>query len=405
MVASHATNKHSEDKIFATSKQATDAVSKYGKEKVVNATIGAIMDDEENLAVLPSVIEVFRKIPEIDIAAYAPIAGTADYLDAAIRASFMDVKPEGYIKAVATPGGSGAIRHIVWNYSELYDAVLTSNWYWGPYKTIADENLRKLETFEFFTEDKKFNISSFETKVKELLSRQNNLLILLNSPAHNPTGFGLSDSEYNQVFEVLKEASTDKSKRIILFSDIAYIDYAGPDARNYMKNFSNLPENILIVVSFSISKSLTMYGLRTGAVIGISKSKEVCEEFFDVCQFSNRGTWSNGNRCGMKLLSMIMNDNAILEKVYKEREFYYDLLVKRSSIFMNEANQVKLDICPYKAGFFITIPTADPDGACETLKSENIFTVPIAGGLRFAICSVPEYKLPGVAAKIKSSLK
>ena len=407
MVAKHVNTVRSEDKIFALNREAGNAVLQFGKEKVVNATVGSILDEDEKLAVLPSVLETLRNLPDSEFAAYAPILGTPDYLESAIQAAFKEYRPEGYIKAAATPGGSGALRQTIWNYSEIGDTILTSDWYWGPYKTLAEENLRKLSVFSLFNNEKRFNLNSFEMKVKELLTRQNSLVILLNSPAQNPTGYALSDEEWEQVIMIIKREASDESKKITLICDIAYIDYAGKasDTRRFMRLFSGLPSNVLVVVAFSISKSLTMYGLRTGAAVCVSSDKGVVEEFSGVFEASNRGTWSNGTRCGMKLLSVIMNDKELLRKVDEEREQVRLLLEKRAEVFTNEAKSVKLDICPYNAGFFVTIPAAQSEESCKLLKKDNIFAVPISRGIRFAICSVPLYKMKGIAEKIKKAVE
>ena len=373
----------------------------------MNATVGSILDEDEKLAVLPSVLETLRNLPDSEFAAYAPILGTPDYLESAIQAAFKEYRPEGYIKAAATPGGSGALRQTIWNYSEIGDTILTSDWYWGPYKTLAEENLRKLSVFSLFDNEKRFNLNSFEMKVKELLTRQNSLVILLNSPAQNPTGYALSDEEWEQVIMIIKREALNESKKITLICDIAYIDYAGraSDTRRFMRLFSGLPSNVLVVVAFSISKSLTMYGLRTGAAVCVSSDKGVVEEFSGVFEASNRGTWSNGTRCGMKLLSVIMNDKELLRKVDEEREEVRLLLEKRAEVFINEAKSVKLDICPYNAGFFITIPASQSEESCKLLKKDNIFAVPISRGIRFAICSVPLYKMKGIAEKVKKAVE
>ncbi len=406
MVAKHVNTHRVEDKIFAASRAAGNAVLKVGKEKVVNATVGSVLDDEEKLAVMPSVLDTLRTLPDAEFAAYAPILGTPDYLEASIQATFREHRPEGYIKAAATPGGSGALRHTIWNYSDIGDTILTSDWFWGPYKTLAEENLRKLSSFSLFDNEKGFNLNSFETKVKELLERQDSLVILLNSPAQNPTGFALSDEEWRQVIEAIKKAAENKSKRITLLCDIAYIDFAGKtsDTRKFMRLFSGLPANVLVIVAFSISKSLTMYGLRTGAAVCISSNMDVAQEFSDVFEASNRGTWSNGTRCGMKLLSVIMNDKDLLHKVDGEREQLRLLLEKRAEVFIEEARAAQLDICPYKAGFFVTIPAIQPEESCKLLVEDNIFAVPISRGIRFAICSVPLYKIKGIAEKVKSAV-
>lgn len=46
-----------------------------------------------------------------------------------------------------------------------------------------------------------------------------------------------------------------------------------------MRKFSNLPENIFTIFAFSMSKGYTLYGQRTGAMVGLSSSKELTTEF------------------------------------------------------------------------------------------------------------------------------
>ncbi len=406
MAAKHVNTLRSEDKIFAVSREAGNASLQFGRENVVNASVGSILDEDENLAVLPTVLTTLRNLPDSEFAAYAPILGTPDYLEAAIQATFKEYRPEGYIKAAATPGGSGAIRHTIWNYSDIGDTILTADWFWGPYKTLAEENLRKLTSFSIFDSRKNFNLHSLEMKMNELLGRQDSLVILLNSPAQNPTGFALSDEEWGQVIELIKKAALDSSKKITLLCDIAYIDYAGKtsDTRKFMSLFSGLPSNVLVMVAFSISKSLAMYGLRTGAAVCVSSNKDVVQEFSGIFEASNRGTWSNGTRCGMKLLSTIINDKKLLGKVDEEREELRQLLEKRAAIFLEEAQIAGLDTCLYKSGFFITIPAIQPEESCNLLKKDNIFAVPISRGIRFAICSVPSRKMKGVAGKLKKAI-
>ena len=51
------------------------------------------------------------------------------------------------------PGGTGALRHAIANFLEPGQQLLTSSFFWGPYKTLADEADRGLATFRMFTED------------------------------------------------------------------------------------------------------------------------------------------------------------------------------------------------------------------------------------------------------------
>ncbi|MGY0435083.1 aminotransferase class I/II-fold pyridoxal phosphate-dependent enzyme [Bacillus rugosus] len=175
-------------------------------------------------------------------------------------------------------------------------------------------------------------------------------------------------------------------------------------ARTFMKKFSNLPSNIIVAFAFSMSKGFTVYGQRTGAVVGVSSSKSVAEEFENAILVTSRSRWSNVNRGCMTLLSAIYNDKMLLNKVNAEREAYQTLIAKRAEVFINEAQQIGLSILPYHAGFFITIPCSHPDEASKMLAAQNIFTAPLSKGIRIAACSVPLAQMHGLAAKIKHAI-
>jgi aromatic-amino-acid transaminase len=406
IAATHAQGKFATDKIFGANAGAVKAVAQHGKDKVTNATIGAVMNDQEELVCIPTVETVFRQLPIIEVINYAPIAGLPDFLEAAIDLTFGDSKPDAYINAVATAGGSGAIHHTIWNYSEIGDTVLTSDWYWGPYSVLCEDALRKLDTYTLFDEQQNFNIKAFEAKITMLLAKQNNLVVIINAPAHNPTGYSLSDSEWDQVLGVFKECAKNESKRIIPLIDIAYLDYAGEKnkCRAFMKKFAGLPQNILPILAFSMSKGFTMYGQRTGAMIGVSSSKDVSTEFANINQFTSRATWSNINRGVMRLLATIYQDKTILATVEQERKQYYNLIRERADIFMAEAKATNLHMLPYIDGFFLTIPAKDTDGICAKLHDDNIFAVPMEKGIRIAVCAVPSKKITGMAAKVHKAI-
>lgn len=71
-----------EDKIFGINHRAQVRAAQVGKENVINATIGALLDDQGKLIVLSSVDEVFRQLDPEDYAEYAPIGGLAEFREA-----------------------------------------------------------------------------------------------------------------------------------------------------------------------------------------------------------------------------------------------------------------------------------------------------------------------------------
>jgi len=400
MAASHAADKRLKDAIFGASAACQEASKKYGKDKVTNATIGTMLDEDGSLLCLPTMERVYRSMPMSDIIAYAPISGLPDYLDAVIDLTFADHKPEGYIGSVATAGGTGAIHHAVANYAEHGDYVLTSDWFWGTYNVICNECGSKLTTYQLFDKDQNFNIDGYAAKVDEILQHQDSLLAIINTPAHNPTGFSLTEEDWDNVLAVTKKYAAQGKKMSILV-DIAYIDYAGEknETRRFMDKFSNLPDNVLIMFSFSMSNGYTMYGQRTGELIGVSSSKEVIEEFKAINKYSSRATWSNINRGAQALLVRIQQDKASLAQFEKERDDFYKLIQNRGEIFMKEAKECGLKALPYKGGFFLSVPAKDPQALADELHKDLIFAVPLKLGVRVAACSVPTEKMHGVAAK------
>lgn len=406
IAAKHAKGKAAQDKIFAANAAAVAAAAKYGKENVTNATIGAILDEDEKLVCLPTVEKVFRSLETNELIAYAPISGLPEYLECVLTAAFGSSRPEGYLAAVATAGGTGAIHHAIWNYMDEGETALCSDWYWGAYKVLCNDMGRNFTTYKMLDENNKFNLPALKEKVTELLSKQDNLLYILNTPAHNPTGYSLSESDMDGVLGILKEAAVD-GKNIIFFLDVAYIDYAGEkeEVRKIFKKLSGLPANILAIIGYSMSKGFTMYGQRTGAMIGVSSSKEVIEEFAAINQYTSRATWSNINRPAMRTLAAIYSDPELLKATEAERDYYYKMIKARADLFTEEAKACGLPMLPYVAGFFLSIPAKDPDAICNKLHEDNIFAVPLAAGVRIAVCAVPLKKIKGMAAKVYAAMK
>lgn len=406
MTATHAAGRKLRDLIFEAGQACQAAIKIHGSDKVTNATIGVMLDETGKLATIPTVEKIFRDMEFSELVAYAPISGLPDYLDAVINMTFADCKPEGFIAAAATAGGTGAIHHAIANYAERGDAVLTSDWRWGNYDIICNETGKRLETFKLFDAAQNFNISDFAVKVDALLKKQKSLLVILNTPAHNPTGYSLSSDEWDKVLDVLK-AQVSGGKKISLLVDIAYIDFAGEknSTRAFMRKFTDLPENLFVMIAFSMSKSFTMYGQRTGALIGISANEKIIDEFKDVCKYSNRATWSNINRGAQALLVKLAADKEISAQYESERTELYQMVKRRADVFVAEAKACGLRIVPYSGGFFIAVPADNPVAVCEKLKDDLIFAVPLKLGIRVAACSTAFDKMHGVAEKILRAMR
>lgn len=410
MVADHAKWPEKDDPIFAIAGKAQEATKKYGSENVINSTLGALMDDEGKLIAFDSVFDVLKNMPNEEIAAYSAIAGMPQFLKVVEDVFFTEYKPDAFIRTVATPGGSGSIKEAVWNYTNEGDEILTSDWYWSPYQTIAEEAGRNIVTYKLFDDEGNYNTEGFKSRFKEILDRQKRLMAIINTPAHNPTGYSVSDEEWDDILDFLKEEAKDEENKIILFVDSAYIDFAGKgdERRAFFKKFSNLPDNILVIAGFSASKGFTMYGLRNGAVIGITSNELIANEFYAASLHTARANWSNGNRGAMLTIAEIFNNEDLKKSYLEEKNHYKTMLRKRADAFVEGAEKCGLELVPYRDGFFVSIPCDKPYEASEALTEKNVFVVPLGKGLRFAVCAVAEDKCrraPRLIKEVMDSLK
>lgn len=395
-----------EDKIFAISGKAKAMIQEKGKEAVVNATIGALLDDNSDLVVLSSVLDAMKQLKPVDYAEYAPIGGTPAFKEAVKRAAFgAGFKPSRFVEVCATPGGTGAIRNTISNYSKPGDKVLTSDWFWAPYRTISQEIGRDIATYELFDGNGKFNIEGFAAEADRLVKVQGQLVILLNTPAHNPTGYSLSNEDWDQVVKCLNKSGD--SGKITLFVDAAYIDFAGDEEeyRSFLPKLEELNDHVLPIIGYSASKTLTLYGMRCGAMICLAKTQEIAAEFKQVTEFSSRGTWSNCVRSAQTLLAQIYDSPQLMEKVGEERAKYRDMLIRRGKTFEKALREEGLENVPFDAGFFTCIACDDPDSLSAELSKEGVFVVPLAKGIRISVASISEEKCVRAAKAIAAAMK
>lgn len=394
-----------EDKNFAVNNRAKAMIAEKGKDAVVNATIGVLLDEEGKFVVLSSVNEVFKTLEPGDFAEYAPIGGLPGYKAAVLKDTFGSYVPKRYTAAVATPGGTGALHSAIANYSEPGDKVLLTDWYWGPYGTIAGEIGRSLHTFKLVNEEGTFNAEDFEKQVMALLEVQDRLVIILNTPAHNPTGYSLTVEEWEEVASVLDRVPEEK--RVTLVVDVAYLDFAGEaeEYRAFLPVLDSMGENILPVIAYSFSKSFTLYGMRCGAMICMAETEEIADEFRKVCEYSARAAWSNCTRAPQVMLSKIYEDPALLARIQEERAGFREMLLRRGKAFEAAAKEAGLAIVPFDAGFFASVPCENPDAVGAELEKEGIFTIPLTMGVRISIASITEADCKRLPARILAAIE
>jgi aromatic-amino-acid transaminase len=385
-----------DDPIFALNGEAKARAARG--ESVINATIGAAMTDDGQLAVMPTVMRTLRELDDLSIAAYAPIAGTPPFLTALMDDLFTKPEVRAQAIAVATPGGTGALKQAIVNFLEPGHALLTTNFFWSPYQTIADEAGRSVATFSMFNQAGQFDTQSFERELFGLIEKQGRALIFMNDPCHNPTGYTMTDDDWSNVMAVLESAAA--KGKVTLLVDTAYMAYSPRDIRITLERLATLSDRIGILVAWSASKTYTAYGLRVGAILALSPDPATRKSLEAAFAYTSRGSWSNCNHSGLAAIGKLMRDPALRSACDADRTAITGNLFKRVETF-NQLAQGTLNYPRYEGGFFVTVFHSDAHGKAEAMKRDGVFVVPQKGAIRVALCAVANADI----ARLVTSLK
>lgn len=389
------------DNVFGVTRLAKEAIIKYGDQNVVNATIGALFDDQAKLVALDSVYNVYNNLDNKVKAKYADgFAGNKSFIEAINKWVFNDTDMNLSYNTLATPGGSGALSISMLNLLDKDDIVLAPNIAWGSYKLMAEQFNLQYRTYNLISEDS-FDLNDFKLQVTNALSEKKRIMILINDPAHNPTGLSMGEFTWNKIIAFLNEFVDSE---IIIVNDVAYLDYAYDQniAKAHFKSVNHINDNILFLVAYSLSKSFTFYGVRLGSLFVCSKNEDTLQSVYNVLEKGCRSIWSNVNNAAMETFAIVMNEH--YDEYVNELNLYIDKLKNRSSLFIKEAKECGLETYPYSDGFFVTIVKLDNkqrDIDHQKLINNNIYTIKVNQGIRVGICAISEEKVKGLAHKIK----
>jgi aromatic-amino-acid transaminase len=392
----------SDDPIFALNKEATER--KARGESVVNATVGALLGDDGKLAILPTAARAVHEVPPEEWATYAPIAGSPDFLGAVIDDLFAN-EPDMKAAAVgaATPGGTGALRHAIANYLEPHQSLLTTSYFWGPYQTLCDEAERKISTFNMFDAreggEGGLDVGALEQALTKQIAEQKRVLLFLNDPCHNPTGYSMRPEERRAVVDCLVKHAADAP--ITLLVDMAYFAYgAAKDPRRFLAELRPLLGKVGLLFAWSASKTYTHYGLRVGALIACEPDPAARAATQAALSYSCRGTWSNCTRGGMRAIARLLREPALRDACDAERAELKKLLDARVAAFNVHASAAKLKYPRYEGGFFVTVFADDAMARAVRMKESGVFVVPSKTSLRVALCSVAEKDVARLVASL-----
>jgi len=359
-------------------------IKKRHGERVISACAGMLYHEDKSLCTYTTLNSQIKK-NFIYYLSYPPVLGTYEYKEGVLnwifRSNLDEIKALYDIPFCATVGGTGACYFAFRHENKVNQgAGLISDIYWPNYDGIAKEAGLKLSYYKMYDDKYRMNFDSLKLKLDTLLLTYPSVLLIINDPCHNPTGFCMNKEEYIKIFELLNSYNG----KVKLFLDIAYFDYA-PQGFLFKEVLLNYKIHFNVTLAFSCSKSFGYYGGRLGAIFDLiykerktssNKSKKATdlEKYYYKLA---RSTYSCPNYSIMGPLSEILNTPNKAFKLRKEINRECKRLEQVGKKFISLLSKLKIKHLPYHGGFYLIMLVNDAYDFCEKLEKKNIFFVPI----------------------------
>ncbi len=307
--------------------------------------------------------------------------------------------------------------------------IIIPNKRWGNYDNIITRFIdARIKSFNFF-KDQKIDIEGLKQAIKEISTKQDKIVLLLNFP-NNPTGYVPSKDEAIEIVNALKEIQKELKRPIIVLVDDAYEPFIYNDEaldKSIFYDLLELDEDVIPIKLDGISKELLAYGGRVGFVtIGLKPNWVENDEQLEILKKEinnklegiNRSTISNTNHFYQAVTQKMFIDKGV-NKIIQKREKIKLLLQKRYELINSELAKIEssdFSVDPNSGGFFLFVnlnpnKIKAPEFANHLLKKYKVGVIPIEkrddniNGIRIAYCSIDLEKIPEFINRINLALK
>jgi aspartate aminotransferase len=384
-------NEQPKDKILAL----MAAYKEDPRDTKVDLGVGVYKDASGNTPVMRAVKAAERQlVNEQDSKSYVGLAGDPAFSDAMIDLVLDGAVARDRVAAVATPGGTGAIRQAL----ELIKlaapgaTVWLSDPTWPNHPSIIKYLGMKMQTYRYFdNETRDVDYVGMLTDLGAVLPGD---IVLLHGCCHNPTGANLTMPQWKGVVDLIKE------KAAIPFVDIAYqgfgdgLDQDGAATRLIAESFDN------VLIAASCSKNFGVYRERTGILMAVTKVADERALTQQNMSYLNRQNFSFPPDHGARVVTMILTNpelradwEAELEEV---RLGMLDLRKQLADELRRLSNSDRFDFLATHRGMFSRLGTS-PEIVEKLRADHGIYMV---GDSRMNIAGLNTNTIPILAKAI-----
>ncbi len=323
---------------------------------------------------------------------YTTIAGDPAFANAMTNM----ILGEGYADraaAVATPGGTGAIRQAL----ELVKlatpqaTVFLSNPTWPNHPSILKYLGMRQAEYRYF--DATTCGIDFAGLAEDLTRVQPGDVVLLHGCCHNPTGANLDAEQWRQVVTLLQ------SRQAVPFVDLAYQGFGDgleADAAATRLIAASFPE---VLIAASCSKNFGIYRERTGLLLALTSPDRKALVQGNL-NFLNRQNFSFPPDHGARLVTMILSDPALSAGWKAELEdIRLTMLTLRLSLadeLRRATNSGRYDFVAHHRGMFSRLGLTE----AQVMQLRDQHAIYMVGDSRINIAGLNARTVPILAAAI-----
>ena len=273
------------------------------RDNKIDLGVGVYKNAEGVTPVMRAVKAAERKLVDTqETKAYTGLAGDPAFSTAMRNLILGDAVDAGRVAAVATPGGTGAIRQglELMRYADKAATIWLSAPTWPNHPSIVKYLGIPMREYRYF--DNATRSVDFEGMMADLKEAKRGDLILLHGCCHNPTGANLTEAEWHAVADLLEKTGA------IPFVDIAYQGFGDgleEDAFGPRLLVGRLPE---VILAASCSKNFGVYRERTGLLMAVASDEKFKGEAQTTMAFLNRQNYSFPPDHGARVVQMILDD-------------------------------------------------------------------------------------------------
>ncbi len=269
----------------------------------VDLGVGVYKNAEGVTPVMRAVKAAERKIIEKQTSkAYTGLAGDPAYADAMIDMLLAGAVERDRLAAVATPGGTGAIRQAfeLIKMANPKARVFVSDPTWPNHISILNYLGIEMVKYRYFDDETRG--VNFAGMMEDLTDVTSDDVVLLHGCCHNPTGANLNLTQWQEVVDLINQ------KGCTPMIDIAYQGFGDgleEDAAATRLVAKSVPE---LLIAASCSKNFGIYRERTGLLIAMSEKADNTAVTQGNLNHLNRQNFSFPPDHGARVVTTILTD-------------------------------------------------------------------------------------------------